>query len=117
MVEVRHEPIKELIINEAYKMSIKDVVLRRVRQSSMPPLLWCDGILYFYSTNSDSETFDQEYMSGKFHWLDVYYAEMPTFKPVVEVESEQFGGIKINVIDNSMETLHKAFADWAKKHG
>lgn len=114
MIEVKHEPLKELIINEAYKMSIKDVVVRRVRQNSMPPLLWCDGILYFYVTNADSEVFDDEYTSGRFRWLDVYYAEMPEFKPVIDIDSEQFGGIKINVIDNSMIPLHKAFAVWVK---
>ena len=115
MVEVKYYPIKELDIYEAYKMPVKDVVVRRVRQNSMPPLMWCDGILYFFVTNADSETFDREFTSGKFHWLEVYYADMPEFKPVLDIESAQFGGIKINVIDNSMLPLHKAFAAWAKK--
>jgi hypothetical protein len=117
MVDVKYSPIKELIIYEAYKMPINDIVLRRVRQNSVPPLMWCDGILYFYVTNADSEVFDSEFTSGKFHWLEVYYAEMPIFKPVIEVDSAQFGGIKMNVIDNSMMPLHKSFAAWAKKRG
>ena len=32
MVEVKYYPIKELDIYEAYKMPVKDVVVRRVRR-------------------------------------------------------------------------------------
>ena len=55
-----------------------------------------------------------DFMKGKEHWLEVYYAEMDTIKEEIALEEGEFKGSKMRVVDAGAFSPHKEFAEWAK---
>ena len=63
---------------------------------------------------NDAELFDAEFMKGRFHFTEVFYTDMQEYKPIIDINTEQFGGLKVSVIDQSDLQLHKELAKWLK---
>ncbi len=113
-MKITEEPIKELIVHEAYKMDLKELVLQRIRPDGRPILLsWCDGIVYSVFTLGE-KNWDEELLKGRYHIARVYYAEMKEYKSIVEISTEQFGGLKIPVLDNSVIEMETELVKWLK---
>jgi len=114
-MEVKESPINEIIVHQVYKLDLKNLIVKRVRPDGRPVYLnWCDGILYFYGVLDDAELFDSEFMKGKFHFTEVFYTTMEEYKPIIEINTDQFGGLKVSVIDQSDLQMHKELAKWLK---
>lgn len=114
MIEVRHQPLKEILIYDANKLDLKSLILNRIKQQSIPPLLWCDGIAFFFEVAYDNATMDENLAKGTLVWSRVFYAEMDEYKPMLEMDTPQFGGVKITVLDMGQFEIYKGFAKWAK---
>ena len=113
-MKATEEPLKELVIHEAYKMDLKGIVLQKVRPDGRPVVLyWCNGIVYSVFTLGE-KGWDDELLKGRYHITRVYYAEMPEYKPMVEINTDQFGGLKIPVVDNSGIELDSEMVKWLK---
>ena len=113
-MEVREEKIKEIIVHNSQKLSIKELVLIRIRPDGRPMMLfWCDGIVYYVYTIGD-KIGDEELIKGRFHFSAVYYADMPEFKPILEISTEQFGGLKVPIVDTSGLEVDKALIKFLK---
>ncbi len=114
-MEVKEEKIKEIIVHVSNKMDLKDLVLTKIRPDGRPIMLyWCDGIAYTAYV-IDDKTRDEEMLKGKYHFSFVYFAEMPVFKPMIEITTEQFGGLKIPIIDTSKMSIDKALISFLKR--
>ncbi len=114
-MKITESPIEEIVVHEVYKLSMQSLLIKRIRPDGRAPLLyWCNGIIYFFGVFSDPEIFDQEFMKGKFHFTEVYYSEMEKYNPIVELNTDQFGGVKISVIDQGDIPLHKELTSWLK---
>ena len=86
----------------------------RVRPDGRPVMLyWCDGIAYAVYSMGE-KTWDDELIKGKYHLSTVYFAEMPEFKPILEISTEQFGGLKVPIIDMSMVDIDKTLIKFLK---
>ncbi len=116
MVDVRYEPVREVVVHDATKMSVKDLVVLRIASStSQPWLWWCDGVLFTVSFAADAKTYDEKLEKGIMVFNRVFYAEMPAYVPIISMDTD-FGGIKVNVEDLSSVKVYKMLATWAKSH-
>jgi hypothetical protein len=113
-VEITESPIKEIIVHEVYKVGLESLVIKILHPDGVPTYLhWCDGILYHVSTLGGSKG-ETEYLKGKFHFIEMFYTEMPQYRSIVEVSTEQFGGLKVSVVNESDIPLHKELIKWLK---
>ncbi len=116
-MKITEEPIKELIVHEACKMDLKGLVLQRIRPDGSPTLLsWCDGVVYTVFTLGE-RSWDEELLKGRYHIIRVCYAEMQEYKPMIEISTDQFGGLKIPVVDNSAIDIDRELIRWLKAQG
>ncbi|MCL5115053.1 MAG: hypothetical protein M1528_00760 [Candidatus Marsarchaeota archaeon] len=113
-MKITEDPIQEIIVHELYKMDLKDLVLQRIRPDGRPIMLyWCDGIAYSLFGLGE-KAWDAEMLKGKMHFTKIYYADMPEYKALIEINTEQFGGLKIPVIDTSSIELDRELVKFLK---
>ncbi len=117
MVDVIFDPIKTLVVHEVAGIQIDDLMRERITPGVTLPLFWCSGVVFSVAQAPPSEELIKDYMKGKVHWLEVHYADMKEYKPVLELNDENYGNkIKIRVIDTSFSQTHKDFVSWLNKN-
>jgi hypothetical protein len=118
MVKISFAPIKELVVHEAVNVPYDDLLRERVMPQGTIPLCWCNGILFSFTSMPMSKDVTKDYMNGIIHWMEVHYSEMKTYKPIVELNDEEYKAtMKIRVIDTSKSELHTEFIKWLKSSG
>lgn len=116
MVNVTFSPVKELVIHEAVRIDLDDLLRERITPSGNMPLYWCDGVMFSFSSMPMTRDVIRDYLNGKIHWMEVHYTDARKYLPVVELNDEQYKAImKIRVIDTSKSSLHAEFIKWLKK--
>ncbi|MGA3021019.1 MAG: hypothetical protein ABSD68_03670 [Candidatus Micrarchaeales archaeon] len=115
MVDIEHDPLKKIVVHELYPYKNKEGLMRRaVRPNTVLPLYWCGGMLFMFFP-LDSSTARKEYIKGIFHLQMVAYCTMPEYKNILELEDEQFKGVKIPVTDLSGFEIFEDLTKWLKK--
>jgi hypothetical protein len=115
MVKISFSPINELVIHEVVSIDYEDLLRERITPSGNMPLYWCDGIVFTFNSPPLTRDIMKDYLNGKIHWMEVHYAEMKKYEPVVELNDEQYKAVlKIRVIDTSKSALHSEFIKWLK---
>jgi hypothetical protein len=115
MAKITFSPINELIIHEIIEVEREDLLRERVTPAGNMPLCWCDGIIFSFSSPPMTKDVMKDYLSGKIHWMEVHFAKMERFAPLLELNDEQLKAtLKVRAIDTSKSTLHKDFIKWLK---
>lgn len=116
MAIIRYEQVKEVIIHDANKLSLKEFIIHKIIGGSGTPwALWCDGILLNIFWPADAKTYDEEIAGGKIVVNRLFYAEMHDYTPILSIDTD-FGGLKVNVQDVTWSQIYKQIAEWAKAH-
>ena len=86
------------------------------RYASQKQLFWSQGILFLFEQVSPimSDEISSEFIKGKEHWQEAYYAEMPKYKEFIELEEGEFKGAKVRLINADNFSPHMEFAKWVK---
>ncbi len=115
MVRITYSPIKDLVIHEMIELSKEDLMRERVTPAGTMPLYWCDGILFTFSSLPMTDEIVKDYVNGKTHWVEVHFARMDNFVPVLSLSEEEYKtAMNIRVIDTGVSSLHKEFIKWLK---
>lgn len=115
MVKITFSPATELVVHEAVEMSKDDLLLERITPAGNMPLYWCNGIVFSFSSLPMTDDIVKEYLKGRIHWLEVHFARMERYIPVITFESEEYKStMNVKVVDTSASGLHKEFIIWLK---
>ena len=115
MVKVTYSPVKELVVHEAVRVNHDDLLMERITPAGNMPLYWCNGILFSFSSVPMTKDIVKDYLEGIIHWMEIHYTEMPQYKPVLELNDENYKALmKIKVIDTSKSALHSDVTKWLK---
>jgi hypothetical protein len=115
MINVTFAPASELVVHEVVEMSRNDLLLERITPAGNMPLYWCNGIVFSFSSLPMTDDIVKEYLKGKIHWLEVHFARMEKYIPIISFESEEYKStMNVRVIDTSTSLLHKEFIRWLK---
>ncbi len=116
MVDIIYDPINTLVVHDVAKVAMEDLLRERITPGVTLPLYWCNGVLFSFASAPMAEEIVKDYFKGKIHWMEVHYAEMKDYKPVLELDDEHYNGkMTIRVIDTAGSQLHKDFVSWLKK--
>lgn len=102
MIKVTFRPWEEVIIHEAIKYSLPDL-LRLAGFGVQPgglaaPLHWAEGVVFQFVPMPPTDDVVKESLQGKVHWLSVTWALMPEYRNVIPIADIN---AKIPVIDMS----------------
>lgn len=115
MVKISHSPIKELIVHEVVRIDYEDLMRERITPQANMPLYWCDGMVFSFTSMPMTRDLVKDYLNGTIHWMEVHYAEMKKYEPIVELNDEQYKAtMRMRVIDTSRSALHSDFIKWLK---
>ena len=115
MAKITYAPAEELIIHEVVEIGRDDLLRERVTPAGTMPLYWVNGILFSFSSLPMTDDVTKEYLKGRIHWLEVHYARMDRYVPVLSLDEEEFKQkMNIRVIDTSFSGIHQEFAKWLK---
>lgn len=116
-MDIKHAETKELYVHHIYKVSPEELAKECLsRYASQKQLYWCNGILFLYEQILPimGNEIALDYIKGKEHWQEVYYAEMQHYKEHIELEEGEYKGAKVRIIDASEFSPHSEFAKWIK---
>jgi len=117
MVKITFAPATELIVHEVVEMSRNDLLLERITPQGNMPLYWCGGIVFSFSSVPMTDDIIEEYLKGKIHWLEVHFAKMEKYIPVITFESEEYKStMNVKVIDTEASALHREFIKWLREN-
>ena len=115
MVKVTYSPVKELVVHEAVRVGYEDLLMERITPAGNMPLYWCNGLLFSFSSVPMTKDIVKEYLNGIIHWMEIHYTEMRNYKPVLELNDENYKAMmKIKVIDTTKSALHDDVTKWLK---
>ncbi len=115
MVKITFSPATELVIHEAVEMGKDDLLLERITPAGNLPLYWCSGVLFSFTSLPMTDDIIKEYLKGRIHWLEVHFARLDRYVPVITWESQEYKStMSVRVIDTSGSLLHKEFISWLK---
>ena len=115
MVDIIYDPVKALVVHDVAKVPLEDLIRERITPGVTLPLYWCGGILFSFASAPISEEIMKDYFKGRIHWMEVHYTEMKEYKPVLELNDENYSGkMNIRIIDTAGAQLHKDFVRWLK---
>ncbi len=114
--KITPSPLKEIVVHEHIVVPMDDLLRSRITPQGNMPLYWCGGVLFTFSSMPWTRDIVKDYLDGKIHWVEVQYARMDKYKPVVELKDENYGSQqqKIRIIDTSASSLHTELSKWLK---
>lgn len=115
MAKITYNPVKELVVHEAVRVSFEDLLLERITPAGNMPLYWCNGTLFSFSSLPMTRDVVRDYMNGIIHWMEIHYTDMKEYKPLLELNDDNFKAtLRIKVIDTGRSTLHTDVVKWLK---
>ncbi|MDE1860479.1 MAG: hypothetical protein KGH72_02060 [Candidatus Micrarchaeota archaeon] len=118
MTDVRQEKTKELIVHHVYESTLDELLkTAATRAHGMPILYWAAGTAFYYESLPPimNEEIESDYANGKDHWGEVFYAKLEKYSPTIELNDNDFRGVKVRVIDASNYVPQKDFARWVNE--
>jgi len=115
-VKIRYEPWREIIIKECvYFQNASDLaeIIAGLRAQGVPGSLnWANGVVFFYTDlHPDTNSIANDMKDGKSYWLNVSFAFMNPYKPLISTRAN----IPIPVINQSSNNTMKDVTEWLKK--
>ena len=117
-MKISSRPVKEYIISSLIKHDSPDNQARRtaIQSHSMtsPYVKWIDGLVYRLlnlTFGGVDERLTEQFVDNGIIWVDIEYAEMPTFTSTINSPQEN---IVVPVINNSSDSNEKALITWIK---
>jgi hypothetical protein len=99
------------------KVDKEDLLRERVTPAGNMPLYWCDGILFSFSSLPMTDDVIRDYLKGTIHWLEVHFAKMDKYTPILALNEEEYKAtMNVRIIDTSSSQLHKEFIEWLKSN-
>ncbi len=115
MVKITYSPAEELIVHEVVEVSKDDLLRERVTPAGTMPLYWCDGILFSFSSLPLTDDVTKDYLKGKIHWLEIHFARMDKYLPVMPLDEDEYKAkLNVRIIDTSFSSIHSGVAKWLK---
>jgi hypothetical protein len=115
MVRITYSPAEELVVHEAVEMTKDDLLRERITPAGTIPLYWCNSILFSFSSLPMTDDIVKDYLRGKIHWLEVHFAKVDKYVPVLSLSDEEYKAtMNIRIIDTSNSLLHREFIKWLK---
>jgi len=116
LVKITYEPFKEVIIKEYTRFEkIEDLIyiFAQLRAGGAPVSLnWANGIVFVYSVlPPDTEQIMEEFLKGKVYWVNVTFAAMPEYKPVLETKEK----IQVPIVNVSSNPIIRQVTEWLKQ--
>jgi len=92
MINVKHEPRKEVILHEMSKFTVAqeliDFVTKGIRGQSSP-MQWVNGVLFVFNTMPTTDEINKEIIQGKLHWDYVAFAPLEEYVENMNNSSSQ----------------------------
>ena len=115
MVNISYSPATELVIHEIIEVTKDDLLRERVTPAGTIPLYWSNGLLFSFSSLPMTDEIVKDYLRGRIHWLEVHFARMEKYEPVLSISDEEYKGtMNVRIINTSGSQLHKEFTKWLK---
>ncbi len=117
MVEIVYEPWKTIIIHEIFQYNIEMLV--NLQALGVPsgqlgsPIYWSNGIAYVHLNMPTTEEIQKEYLQGRIHWRNLFFASMPKYQSVILIPE---GNVRIPVLDLSENDTSRSITTWLKKN-
>jgi hypothetical protein len=116
MVDIVCHPPKQLIILECTRYpsieALAKVIAVIISSGETVILKWAEGVAFMYTyLQPSTQDLIGELLNGRVYWSDVFYAEMPEYKPTIRV-----GTLDVPIIDVSPDPLLRDAARWMKEH-
>lgn len=117
MVEVVYAPWEKIVIHEAIKHSLQDLVNMQtlgVQPGTLGrPLLWAEGVAFDHDGIPPTDDIIKEQLQGRLHWSSVTFAIMPEYKEVIVIKETN---IRMPVINVGNNPILRSTATWLKEH-
>ena len=116
LVKITYEPFKEVVIKEYTCFEkIEDLIyiFAQLRAGGAPvSLSWANGIVFVYGVlPPDTEQIMEEFLKGRVYWVDVAFAAMPEYKPVLETKEK----IQVPIVNVSSNLIIRQVTQWLKQ--
>jgi len=116
LVKITYEPFKEVVIKEYTCFEkIEDLIyiFAQLRASGAPvSLSWANGIVFVYGVlPPDTDQIMDEFLKGRVYWVDVAFAAMPEYKPVLETKEK----IQVPIVNLSSNPIIRQVTEWLKQ--
>jgi hypothetical protein len=89
LVKVTFKPWEEVVIHEAIKYTLSDLIARSslgVQPGGLgAPLNWAEGVAFRPNAMLMNDEITRELLQGKVHWNAVEWALMPEYKNVIPI--------------------------------
>lgn len=116
-MEIKYTETKELDVHHLYRVSEEELAKECLtRYASQKQLFWSSGVLFLFEQVAPimGDEIIADYIKGKEHWQEAYYAEMPKYREYIELEEGDFKGAKVRVINADGFSPHNEFAKWVR---
>nr|BAL53430.1 hypothetical conserved protein [uncultured crenarchaeote] len=113
MVEIVHQPVKELVIMEYIRFpSAEELVRNMLLPPGQPAVLyWAEGVVFLpIPVPTNNAKVVEELLNGRVFWMSVSFAPMANYSPMLSVEK----GPEAMVINVSRSSLLTQVARWLK---
>ena len=115
-VDVKYEPIKEIVILDRNHFGSTDELARFasvVTGGKVAGLNWAEGVVFLNfvlpaSTETTAKALTED---GRVFWTLVGYASMPKYQPIIETKEK----IMIPIINLSRNPMIRKVANWLKQ--
>lgn len=118
MVEVKHRPIKEIVVYECVKYESPEDLARAVaiEAGTIHPasLRWANGIVFKLSIPDfllSSDVMTKEFIEGRLY-VSLGYSDMPEFSPKVHSKEER---VIVPVLDESSSEIAQSITKWVRE--
>jgi len=116
MVKITHEPITEIVIKEYIRFNkVEDLIyiFAQLRAGGAAvSLSWANGLVFVNSILSpENEGIMDDYLKGKTYWINVSFAEMPEYKPLIETRER----VQVPIINLESSPMVMEVMDWLKQ--
>ena len=117
MARITYSPAEELVIHEIVEVTKDDLLRERVTPQGTMPLYWVNGFLFSFSSLPMTDEVTKDYLKGKLHWLELHYAKMDKYMPMLTLDEEEYKQkLNIRVIDTSFSNIHQELSKWLKNY-
>jgi len=116
VVEIVCNPARQLVILECTRYpsieALAKVIAVIVGAGEPVILKWAEGIAFMYTyLQPTTQDLISDLLKGRIYWSEVFYAEMPEYRPSIRVST-----LDIPIIDVSPNPLLVDAAKWMKLH-
>jgi len=115
-IKITYEPFKEVVIKEYTRFeNIEDLIyiFAQLRAAGAPAVLnWASGLVFVYTPQPpETDQLIEEFLKGKIYWVNVSFAEMLQYKPLLETKER----IQVPVINASSNVILRQVTEWLKQ--